>query len=81
MDAKLEQLEATLNNINVFNAGKNGKRPSRCWCSCCRRWNPFRWKHSGYGIPSPTSGGTQASRGRSMQICAYAAQKVQLDRR
>ena len=22
MDAKLEQLEATLNNINVFNAGK-----------------------------------------------------------
>ena len=69
MDAKLEQLETTLNNINVFNAGKSGKRPLRCWRSCCRRWNPFRWKHSGCGIPSPTSGRTQASRGRSMRIC------------
>ncbi len=50
MDTKLEQLETTLNNINVFNSGRgkrSGKRPLRCWRSCCRRWNPFRWKHSG----------------------------------
>ncbi len=53
MDAKLEQLETTLNNINVFNAGKKREEAVALLAKLLRRWNPFRWKHSGRGIPSP----------------------------
>ena len=46
MDAKPEQPESPLNNINILNAGEKREKPLRCLPSSCRIWNPFRQKHN-----------------------------------
>ena len=69
MDAKLEQLEATLNNINVFNAGKKREEAVALLAQLLPEVESFQAETQRLRDTSPASGGTQASRGRSMRIC------------
>lgn len=66
MDAKLEQLEAALNSINVLNAGK---KPLRCWHSSCRMWNPSRWRPSVCEMPLQSINKSKNSSSVKMPRC------------